>query len=140
MEKKIKISFHADWKNVQKLINVQGQIRSCRVEVGPKLNKVCSTFIRHTRVMYFDGKGPYPCKTLHKFSIMTVQSFDTLNYKSSRSEILRNSWKMSSFFHKLNKNHGILSLLIACYLRVFYVVQCCLSNERAKSCKLTDNY
>ena len=50
MEKKFKISFHADWKNVQKLINVQGQIRSCRVEVGPKLNKVCSTFIRHTRV------------------------------------------------------------------------------------------
>ena len=46
----MKILFHAVWKNVQNLINVQGQIRSCRVEVGPKLNKLCSTFIRHTRV------------------------------------------------------------------------------------------
>ena len=27
---------------------MQCQIRSCRVEVGPKLNKACSTFIRHT--------------------------------------------------------------------------------------------
>ena len=49
LEKIFKIEFHTDWKNVQKSINVQGQIRSCRVEVGPKLNKACSTFIRHTR-------------------------------------------------------------------------------------------
>ena len=58
MEKKFKISFHAVWKNVQKLISVKGQIRSCRAEVGPKLNKLCSTFIRHTRV---DSLGFFPC-------------------------------------------------------------------------------
>ena len=46
LEKKFKLSFHVDWKNVQKLINVQGQIRSCRVEVGPKLD-----LFRHTRVI-----------------------------------------------------------------------------------------
>ena len=49
--KKVKNSnFIQTEKNVQKSINVQGQIRSCRVEVESKLNKVCSTFIRHTRV------------------------------------------------------------------------------------------
>ena len=41
LEKKFRISFHTDWKNVQKSINLQGQIRSCRVEVEPKLNKAC---------------------------------------------------------------------------------------------------
>ena len=35
LEKKFKVSFHTDWKNVQKSINMQGQIRLCRVEVGP---------------------------------------------------------------------------------------------------------
>ena len=30
----------------------------CRMEVGPKLNKLCSTFIRHTRVCLREWKQP----------------------------------------------------------------------------------
>ena len=73
------IYFHTDWKNVQKLINVHGQIRSCRVEVGPKLNKVCRTFIRHTRVL--DSK---PKHFTFKNMLMFKKS---LNSNTVKSEI-----------------------------------------------------
>ena len=119
MEKKFKISFHAVWKNVQKFINVQGQIRSFRVEVGPKLNKVCSTFIRHTRVSTYS----FHCRQNKECNNRYHYCLRVAGYKVNFSS------NMSYFnFSKLKNVSQITS-----YFLVIISVQCRLKIRNSKS-------